>query len=129
MTNETANPVLDLAQVADLMALDQGIGAVYARFVDLFVKGTGARITAIRQHADSGDAAGLAQAVHALRGASGNVGAVRLAGLLERIEQAAKARDVAAASEWVVLLDAEYALTCAALLELRSRTAAGRTSS
>jgi HPt (histidine-containing phosphotransfer) domain-containing protein len=121
MTDDT-NPVLDLAQVAELAALDQGRGALLTRFVDLFVAGTGERIARIRHHAESAEAADLAAAAHALRGAAGNVGAVRLARVLETIEVAAKGRDLGAAGAAVALLDAEYAETRTALLTATGRS-------
>lgn len=109
-------PVLDQAQVAELVALDQGRGALLAQFVDVFVAGTGERIDRIRSHAASAEAADLAEAAHALRGAAGNLGAVRLARVLERIEVAARGRDLGVAGAAVALLDAEYAATRTALL-------------
>src|SRR6476469_9717060 len=120
MTDHAA-PLLDQAQIADLVALDQGRGALLTRFVDLFVAGTGERITRIRQHVESAEAAALAEAAHALRGAAGHVGAVRLAGVLERIEIAAKGSDLAAAGAAAALLDGEYAATCSALLAATGR--------
>jgi len=117
----TDHPLLDLAQIADLIALDQGRGALLTRFVDLFVAGTGERIALIRRHADSAEAVDLAEAAHALRGAAGNVGAIRFARVLERIEVAALGRDLGAAGAAVALLDAEYAATRAALLAATGR--------
>ena len=59
MTDHIA-PLLDPAQIADLVALDQGRGALLTRFVDLFVAGTGERIDRIRQHIESAESAALA---------------------------------------------------------------------
>lgn len=117
-------PVLDLAQVAELVALDQGRGALLAQFVDVFVAGTGERIDRIRRHSESAEAASLADEAHALRGAAGNVGAVRLARVLERIEVAAIGRDLGAAGAAIALLDAEYAATRTALLAACGRSGA-----
>src|SRR5476649_2138420 len=97
-------PLLDLAQLEDLVALDQGRGALLTRFVDLFVAGTGERIDRIRRHAQAAEAADLAEAAHALRGAAGNVGAVRLASVLERIEVAAIVCDLGMAGAAIALL-------------------------
>jgi histidine phosphotransfer protein HptB len=122
MTDQQATPVLDLEQVAELFALDQGSGRMFARFVDLFVSRTGERILKLHEHAKTGNAAALAEGAHSLRGASGNVGAVRLSALLARIEIAAKKPDLATAADAVALLDAEYAVTRAALLAAIRRT-------
>jgi HPt (histidine-containing phosphotransfer) domain-containing protein len=116
-------PLLDQAQIDELVALDQGRGALLTRFVDLFVAGTGERIARIRRHAQAAEAIDLAEAAHSLRGAAGNVGAVRLAGVLERIEVAAKVRDFGAAGAAVALLDGEYAKARSALLAATGRGA------
>lgn len=120
MTDD-AIPVLDLEQVAELSALDQGRGALLTRFVDLFVAGTGERIARIRKHSESAEAVDLAEAAHSLRGAAGNVGAVRFASVLQRIEVAAIGRDLGAAGAYVALLEAEFALTRSALLAASGR--------
>ena len=109
-------PVLDPNQIAEMVAMDRGRGAVYARFVDLFVTSTGDKIARIRDYAQSGDLAALADATHTLRGASGNIGAIRLTGLLKNVEIAAKMADLGKAKELAALLDTEYAETRAALL-------------
>lgn len=116
MTAQESTPALDAEHVADLLALDKGKGAVFARFVDLFVTKSPERIAEIRRLAEGGDLAGLAEAAHTLRGGAGNVGAFRLAVLLGRIEAAGKTADHAAAHSSLALLDAEYGATRDALL-------------
>lgn len=108
MTKE-ATPVLDSQQVADLMGLDQGRGALYSRFVAAFIAGAGERIARLGEQAKAEDAAGMAGTAHAFAGSAGNVGAARLAGLLLRIEAAGKRRDVDDARALVALVEAEYA--------------------
>mgnify|MGYP001794415566 CR=1 FL=1 len=109
-------PVLDPNQIAEMVAMDQGRGAVYAHFVDLFVTSTGDKISRIRDHARAGDLVALADATHTLRGTSGNVGAIRLTGLLKNVEIAARKADLRKVKEFAALLDAEYAETRAAPL-------------
>jgi len=121
MTDEEAGPLLDAAHLADLIALDQGKGAVFIRFADLFVARSPARIAELKSYAKSGDLANLAESAHTLRGAAGNVGAFRLAVLLGRIEAAGKTGDAGAANECLALLDAEYEGTRTALLAAASR--------
>ena len=116
MTAE-AGPLLDAAHLDDLRALDKGKGRVLARFVDLFVAHSPARVAELKSCAKSGDLANLAESAHTLRGAAGNVGAFRLAVLLGRIEAAGKTSDAAAASEGLALLDGEYEATRLALLD------------
>lgn len=108
--------VLDATQVADLLALDKGQGTFFARFVNVFLSGAEDRIVKLRDHAESADAAAVAEAAHALRGASGNVGAVRLADLCGRVEVAGKQQDMDAARELIALLETEFALARGALL-------------
>ena len=115
MTSETDPPV-DADHVADLIALDQGKGVVFARFVDAFVARTPQRVAELCSYAGSGDLANLSEAAHSLRGAAGNLGAFRLAVLLGRIEAAGKTGDAAAAREGLALLEAEYDAARAALI-------------
>lgn len=102
-------PLLDVLQVADLIALDQGRGRLFAGFVHVFVTSTGERLTRLRKHAQKADAAGLATLAHALIGSASNVGAARLAELFREIEKTAKAGNLAAARVLLGQLDAEYA--------------------
>lgn len=115
MTGE-AVPLIDPAHVAELIALDGGNGALFARFVDLFVARTPQRVAEMNACAGAGNLASLAEAAHSLRGAAGNLGAFRLALLLGRIEAAGKTGDISAARDQLALLDAEYDATRAALI-------------
>ena len=124
MTDHTV-PLLDLAQIADLAALDQGRGALLTRFVDLFVAGTGERIDRIRRHAEVG------RSGRSRRGGACAEGGRRecrrgapCASVLERIEVAAIGRDLGAAGAAVALLDAEYAAARTALLAATGRSGA-----
>ncbi|MBI3370994.1 MAG: Hpt domain-containing protein [Betaproteobacteria bacterium] len=116
-----SDPVLDTMQVADLVALDRGQGRVFAKLVNVFLSGAEDRIVQLRRHAESADAAALADAAHALRGSSGSLGAVRLADLCARVEIAGKRQDIHAAKALIALLDAEYALARCALLAVVDR--------
>lgn len=120
MTSETDPPV-DAAHIADLIALDQGRGVVFARFVDAFVARAPQRVAELCSYAGSGDLANLSEAAHALRGAAGNLGAFRLAVLLGRIEAAGKTGDAPAAQECLALLAAEYDAARSALIAAAER--------
>ena len=121
MTSE-ASPLLDDSQVEDLVALDKGAGAVFRRFVDLFVSKAPERMALLAKYAGDADCLNVAETAHSLRGAAGNVGAIRLAVLLGRIEAAGKTNDLPAAKAALFLLDAEYAATRQALIDAVSRT-------
>ncbi len=107
--------ILDARQVADLMNLDQGRGAVFAGFIRAFLAGAEGRLRQLRELAEAGEGRALADGAHALRGSAGNVGAARLAGVLERLEGAARREEFGVAREAVAQLDAEYALVRDAL--------------
>ena len=121
MTSE-ASPLLDASHVEDLVALDKGAGAVFRRFVDLFVTKAPDRMALLARYAGDADCLNVAETAHSLRGAAGNVGAIRLAVLLGRIEAAGKTSDLPAARAGLFLLDAEYAATRQALLDACLRT-------
>ena len=121
MTSE-ASPLIDAEHVADLVALDKGAGAVFRRFVDLFVSRAPERLAELERHAKAADTSNLAEAAHSMRGAAGNVGAIRLAGVLGELESAAKKGELEAARKILAALDAEYAATRAALLEEVARS-------
>jgi len=102
-------PVLDERQVADLVGLDRGKGALFSGFVSAFTAGAAARIAVLRQQANGAECAALADSAHALRGAAGNVGAARLAALCEQIEAAGRRQDMGSARALAALVEAEYA--------------------
>ena len=116
MTSEPV-PLIDATHVADLVELDKGRGAVFRRFVDLFVTKAPERMALLAKCAQEEDCCNLTETAHLLRGAAGNVGAFRLAVLLGRIEVAGKTGDLPAVREALALLDAEYAATRVALLD------------
>lgn len=116
MTSEPV-PLLDASHVADLFELDQGRGAVFRRFVDMFVTKAPERLALLAKCTEEGDCYNLTETAHLLRGGAGNVGAFRLAVLLGRIEAAGKTGDLAAVKAALALLDAQFAETRAALLD------------
>ena len=124
MTNE-ASPLIDAAHIADLVALDQGRGAMFAQFVDLFLSNVEDRIARLHDHARLADAPALADAAHALRGAAGNVGATAFADLCGGIESAAKVRDLEAAAAAISALEMGYEATRMALVAAVTQAARG----
>ncbi len=124
MTDETS-PLLDAVHIADLVALDQGRGAMFAQFVDLFLSNVEDRIARLHDHARLADAKALAEAAHALRGAAGNVGAVAFADLCGGIESAARAGDLEMASAAISILETGYEATRMALVAAVTQAARG----
>lgn len=113
--------VLDRRQIEDLLSLDKGKGGLLSAFVNALAASAAERIGKITAFARSGDCAALADQAHAFRGAAGNLGAVRLAGLLEQIEVAAKRQDIDSARALAARLEPEYAATQEALREICER--------
>ncbi len=100
---------LDQAQIELLRGLDDGEGAVLAEIVDQYlaqtVEGRGdlVRVTA------QGDAQGLVQVAHKLRGASANVGAVVLAEICSELEAQGRSGRLDGTAALVARFDSEFA--------------------
>ncbi len=59
---------------------------IIVELIDLFVRDAGSRLDALRRFVSETDAASIKTECHSLKGSSGNVGASRLAAVLERME-------------------------------------------
>jgi CheY-like chemotaxis protein/HPt (histidine-containing phosphotransfer) domain-containing protein len=55
--------------------------------IDLFLEDAGKRISSLKQAIERGDAKMIGEQTHAIKGASGNVGALKIASLSSRIEE------------------------------------------
>ena len=113
--------MLDRRQVEDLLSLDKGRGGLLSAFVNALAASAAERIEKITAFALAGECAALADQAHAFRGSAGNLGAVRLAALLEQIEAAGRRQDIDSARALVARLDSEYAATQEALREICDR--------
>jgi two-component system sensor histidine kinase/response regulator len=88
--------------------------------LELFAQTAPERVAALTSAMESGDAKAIASAAHAFKSPSSAIGALRLGGLLQEIELAGKAGDIARARAAFVGLDAE---TAAVLDQLRRQGA------
>ena len=61
---------------------------------EVFFSEADMRLAELREAAGRGDAAGLTRAAHTLKGASGNMGARRLAALCQELEEAGHSGDL-----------------------------------
>ena len=101
-------PVLDAAQIKDLRDLDDGAGDVLASIVDVFVTQATAQIAELKSLVVAPDLPKAKELAHGLKGASGNLGAGRLALLCAGLEAAAKAGDGADLAAYTAAIETEF---------------------
>jgi len=93
-------PTLDTATLAALRALPRRGSTDMLRHIgEMYLSDSRARVAAIEQALEAGDATELARAAHAWRSYNGNVGATGLAGLCREIEECARRGDLSVARE------------------------------
>lgn len=107
--------VLESEQIDRIRDLDGGKGAILAKLVGMFVARAADYVDRICEHAGAARMDDLAAAAHKLKGASGNLGAARLAFLCDEIEQAAHANAAGQARELVARMQTEILAACDAL--------------
>jgi HPt (histidine-containing phosphotransfer) domain-containing protein len=99
--------VLDADQVEDLRGVDDG--RMLAKIVGMYLSKTPQRILLLRTHFAAGDFAAIAREAHTLKGASGSIGASRVADTCTKIEKAGKAQDAKPLDELMQILEVEFA--------------------
>ena len=100
---------LDHEVVAQLRSLAEATDAsLLAQIFDAFLSDGRARMTTLREAADSGDAARLYHAAHALKGASANIGARHMAEICEQLQALGESGSVAGAGDLIEELDGEF---------------------
>jgi PAS domain S-box-containing protein len=109
----SASEALDPVDVSVLEALSQlddpGGPSLRDELIDIFLRDAPLKHAALREALAAGDRAALERVAHALKGASGNLGARPLAQLCARIEASARAGELARAAAEVALAEAELA--------------------
>jgi CheY-like chemotaxis protein len=80
-----------------------------AHLIATFLADADARITTLREARVAGDAAAFERAAHAMKGSSGNVGAMRMASIAARLQDVGKRGALATAGPLVDQLAAELA--------------------
>jgi signal transduction histidine kinase/DNA-binding response OmpR family regulator/HPt (histidine-containing phosphotransfer) domain-containing protein len=110
-------PLLDANVIAGLRDLGDATDDVLAEVIDLYVDDAPSRFEAMRTALSSNDGAALANAAHALKSSSANVGAMRVRALCEQIEQLGS---TGGAAELLGKLEREYADAVKALRGLGS---------
>ena len=98
--------------VSSLVALRQlqrpGQPDAVARIVERFLQESTERLAVLRRAAETGDAAALERAAHALKGIAGTVGAKEMLGLAIRLEDLGREGRTAGATGLVTELDAAF---------------------
>lgn len=83
-------PLLDEAQLQQLLDLDEGKVTLLGEMVALFKAETPQRLKAIQEGIEAGSASAVREAAHALKGASGLMGARLVFALARDLEMKAK---------------------------------------
>jgi len=109
-----ASPI-DPAALANLRTIGGDDDAFVAEIVQMFREDTPPHLDELDKYAASGDAVHLAKVAHGLKGSASNFGAAYFRTLTERIEQIAKAGDLATAPAAIADLRTEYARVITAL--------------
>lgn len=122
MSSEPSGPsrpiadCLDEATLRQLLDLDDGATGLMAELVGLFKEDTPSRLAGLDAALAAGDAQATAELAHALKGASGTIGASRMRGLAQDLEKAGKAGNVGEPEHHrLEELKAAYTEACAAL--------------
>ncbi len=115
-------PAVDVDAFREQMRL-AGAESAVDQILDTFLDSTPQRVAAITRALASGNATDIERAAHALKSAAGTIGAKSLAALLQQIEAAGKAGDVAAARALQDRLEAESAAVIDQLTRLRGNSA------
>jgi len=117
-TLDVAGTPLDPTQISLLLSLDDGEGNVLAEIIEQYLAQTSEGRGELGRVMGEGDVEAIRRAAHALRGASANIGAKKLASVCEQMEMHAQLARVDATLELVQSFDAEFARVSDALNSL-----------
>lgn len=102
--------ILDTEALATLRELRQSNKPdPVAELIDLFLRGTPARLQEMKDAIAKQDAAGLESAAHNLSGCASNLGAKQLADLCQRLEEQAQTGPLNGAAAMLVQIEQEFA--------------------
>ena len=112
--DSAAGAALDMQQVDELLGLDD-TGEVLADFIQMYTTQAPQRIAELGRALQQRDLKRVAQVAHSLKGASGNLGAIAVAAVAQRIEAAGHAGDPAGIDQLLREIGARYTEVEAAL--------------
>ena len=108
-------PLVNWSRLEEIRECDPKGGVLVRKVVETFVREGTTRIAAIEGAADRRDAAGLASAAHALKGAALNVGAAALGQLCAELEASGREARLDGAAARAALLRQKFTETAQAL--------------
>jgi HPt (histidine-containing phosphotransfer) domain-containing protein len=88
------------------------------KMIEIFLVHTPNRMEQIREGLNHSEPSAVEAGAHTLKSSAGNLGAIRLQGLCEKIERIAEGRDLGDADNWLPDLEAVYSATCRELEKL-----------
>ena len=116
------NQVLDMAVVDELLSLsDDGDPELLLDLIQLFLDDGPAKIESLTQGLDEQDFEKMERAAHALKGSSGNLGAVLLQDACEQMQEATRIKNFDRSRELTPVMQSTFDEACAALRGLRDR--------
>jgi HPt (histidine-containing phosphotransfer) domain-containing protein len=101
---------IDLEVIETLRQLDKpGERSFLQEMIEIFFEDSPPRIEAMRSALDRGDAEGLTDAAHAMKGSCSNFGAHELEALCRQLESVARVGELTGASQQIDAIEREYA--------------------
>lgn len=107
--------ILDMATLEELLNLDDGATGLVMEMAGLFQEDGPLRITQLKEACAAGDHQAAGESAHALKGAAGTLGAVRLRALAGEAERLARQNDLPAIQRLIPSLEASYPVFMEAL--------------
>ena len=111
----TANDLLDLTTLQNLVDLDDGVHELLSEMIGIFREDTPRRIQDILAAVAKGNALELSHAAHALKGGAGALGANAMRHLAAELEALARNGSAAVGADLQIRLEATFQASLAAL--------------
>jgi two-component system sensor histidine kinase BarA len=125
-TAPNATPVLDPETFGGLRQLEaKGAAGLLTRVIGLYADRAPAALEAIRDSLESGSSIHIAEAAHALKSMSANLGAARVREACGELENAARADDLSKAIEQTAVIEAALSEALVELAALPERLPSG----
>ena len=123
MRGENGEPPVDDEVISELRAINgPGEPSLLAEMIDLYIEDGVERLSAVREAQGAGDGASLAEAAHALKGASSNFGAHLLQRLCRELVLLGRTGHVHSAAPQIEAVEREFRRVCKALEKERARS-------